>query len=39
VTYYRSIDANAFNINLATGDNSQAKNHQLLVAGDVIVHF
>ncbi|KUR81318.1 hypothetical protein AQZ50_01870 [Novosphingobium sp. Fuku2-ISO-50] len=39
VTYYRSIDANAFNINVATGDASQAKNHQLLVAGDLIVHF
>lgn len=39
VVYYRSVDAPAFNINLATGDASQAKNHQLLISGDVIVHF
>ncbi len=39
VTYYRSVDAAAFNIDLSTGDASQAKNHQLLVAGDLIVHF
>jgi len=39
VTYYRSIDAAAFNINLATGDASQAKNHQLVAAGDIILHF
>jgi hypothetical protein len=39
VAYYRSIDGNAFNINLATGDASQAKNHQLMVSGDVIIHF
>lgn len=39
VTYYRSIDGNAFNINVAAGDASQAKNHQLLLAGDVIIHF
>lgn len=39
VTYYRSIDGRAFNINAAAGDSSQAKNHQLLLAGDVIIHF
>ncbi len=39
VTYYRSIDAAAFNIDVADGNASQAKNHQLLVAGDVIMHF
>ncbi len=39
IAYYRSIDGNAFNINVATGDASQAKNHQVLVSGDVIMHF
>jgi hypothetical protein len=39
VVYYRSLDAAAFNINLATGDASQAKNYQLMVSGDVIIHF
>jgi hypothetical protein len=39
VAYYRSVDASAFNINLATGDATFAKNHQLLISGDVIVHF
>lgn len=39
VAYYRSVDASAFNINLATGDASLAKNHQLMISGDVIVHF
>ena len=39
LTYYRSVDAPAFNINLATGDASQAKNHLLMLAGDLIIHF
>lgn len=39
IVYYRSVDANAFNINLATGDASQAKNHQLMVSADAIIHF
>jgi len=39
VTYYRSIDGKAFNTNVAAGDFSQAKNHQLLLAGDAIIHF
>jgi len=39
IVYYRSIDAAAFNINLATGDASQAKNHQLMASADVVLHF
>ena len=39
LVYYRSLDAKAFNINLATGDASQAKNYQVMLSGDVIIHF
>ena len=39
VTYYKSIDAPAFNIDIPNADYSQAKNHELLAAGDIIVHF
>jgi hypothetical protein len=39
IVYYHSLDAAAFNINLPTGDASHAKNYQVLVSGDVILHF
>jgi len=39
VVYYHSLDAKAFNIDTATGDNSHARNYQLMVSGDVIIHF
>ncbi len=39
VTYYRSIDGAAFNNDFSTGNTAFAKNHQLLAAGDIIIHF
>ncbi len=39
IVYYHSLDTNAFNINNFTGDNSQAKNHLLLLSGDIIIHW
>jgi hypothetical protein len=39
VTYYRSLDGLAFNNDFSTGNTAFAKNHQLMAAGDVIIHF
>jgi hypothetical protein len=39
VTYYRSLDGLAFNNDFSTGNTSLAKNHQLMVSGDIIIHF
>ena len=39
VTYYRSLDGYAFNNDFSTGNTAFAKNHQLMAAGDVIIHF
>jgi len=38
LTYYRAIDASPFNID-PTGGPSYPKNHQLVAAGDIIIHF
>ena len=39
VAYYRSTDAAAFNIDPVSGDVSHARTYQLLLAGDLVVHF
>ena len=39
IVYYHSLDTKAFNNNNFTGDTSQGKNYQLLVSGDIIIHW
>ena len=39
VVYYHSLDAKAFNNNNFIGDTSQGKNYQLLISGDIIIHW
>jgi hypothetical protein len=39
VTYYKSLDGLAFNNDFSTGNTAFAKNHQLVAAGDIIIHF
>jgi hypothetical protein len=39
VVYYHSLDTKAFNNNNFTGDTSQAHNYQLLLSGDIIIHW